>query len=325
MPAIRQIDELEAGLRRSFDRAHLEVYADALQATGDPRGELIVIDLDADLGKTTPEHTERRRELVARMLPAHSSIQLRHGFVEIGTPTNLDAIDAVLLGPLGSYVRMITIAGPAKQIRRAITTLALRERPWLDRMIIRQGDPGYVQLSRELTIALVEATPRLELLDVIGRRLFPLVPHPSIGKLIAAPFDALAALLATGNHPACLPNVTDLDYLFGVNYQGLPPEQTHELLPSSQLPALRRLDLTRNLNLHAGLDLFRIIERLDIAVQLDYLRVPAVRHVEQALRLQAALDRMQNLVELEVVDAYHPTHVLHHPSAKITLPRKPRA
>ncbi len=40
-------DDLEEGLHGGLDRDQLAVYADELQRLGDPRGELITIDLYA--------------------------------------------------------------------------------------------------------------------------------------------------------------------------------------------------------------------------------------------------------------------------------------
>ena len=41
-------DQLEASLRARWDRETLAVYADHLEAIGEPRGELISIDLRID-------------------------------------------------------------------------------------------------------------------------------------------------------------------------------------------------------------------------------------------------------------------------------------
>lgn len=56
------IEELEASLHSSLDRATLEKYSDALQAKGDPRGEIIAIDLQIDVHGATPELSRRRRD-----------------------------------------------------------------------------------------------------------------------------------------------------------------------------------------------------------------------------------------------------------------------
>jgi hypothetical protein len=71
-------DELEAALAASFDRAHLAVYGDYLMSIGDPRGELIAIDLQGgDEG--------RKRELVEQWLGATLAACVdRAGSVEFG-------------------------------------------------------------------------------------------------------------------------------------------------------------------------------------------------------------------------------------------------
>ena len=56
--------ELENALRARWDRDTLLVYADALQAAGDPRGELIAPDVEAAEPPITPWPALRRRPLL---------------------------------------------------------------------------------------------------------------------------------------------------------------------------------------------------------------------------------------------------------------------
>lgn len=321
------LEQLEAGLRDSFDAGHLAVYADVLQAHGDPRGELIAIDLERDAGNWTDELAARRSEILANLVPEHDAIRCRYGFVTVVDSAPTPMLDTVLLGPYGTYVRELTIAGSAEDIRCVVTTLVLRARPWLERLTIRQTDWGNVQLSQKLASGLVEMLPRLHTVNVTGRNVFPLVALPTVTTLVASPVKALAALIdpAAGGSPpeVCLPAVTDLDALLMLDHQtSFPANQQHTVLPASQLPALRRLDLRRNTQLpvNTGVDVFRFVAQLALAAQLEQLRLPRLDHVEQAIALQSALDRMPNLTQLEIFGANQARHFeLHHPTATITV------
>jgi len=61
-----RLEEIEGALQARWDRETLEVYADALQASGDPRGSLIALALAG--GRDTPELVRQRDQLVAAWL-----------------------------------------------------------------------------------------------------------------------------------------------------------------------------------------------------------------------------------------------------------------
>lgn len=315
------LHDLEAELRASgFDRAHLAVYADALLASGDPHGELITLDLEleSERGADRTALEARRRELLAGILPEHPAIRCRHGFVDIAAGAPLEHLDRTLLGPLGPFVRELAITAPAEQLRAALTAVAHAPRPWLRRLVIQQQYWGSVQLPRDLAAALARAAPNLELLDVTGRHVLPLVPLPGLRQLAARPYHALAALVAPPAAECCLPRVETLALELRI---GLEAVALESVLSVHQLPALRRLDLSRNRELPPAADLFRFVAQLALAPQLEELRVPSVLHAEQALNLQRALERMPRLARLEIGGEYRPRHIaLRHPTATIALP-----
>jgi hypothetical protein len=315
-----RIEELEAGLRESFDRGQLAVYADALQAQGDPRGELIALDLECDAGSPSDELVARRRELLHPCVPDHAGIRCRHGFVDVVDAVPTPLLDTLLLGPFGRYLRSLTIAASAKDIRCVAMTLALHRRPWLEQLTIAQVGWGSVQLPSKLATRLVLALPRLKTLRVTGTNVFPLVPLPTVEQLTATPIGAVAALTALplGGY---LPAVTALDTTLIAGYRpGLSHSNQHAALPRSQLPALRSLDLSRTTNIPAnsGIDVFRFVAQLEVASQLRELRLPALQHVEQAVALQGALDRMPDLQRLTFVGGRLPNIRLDHPAQIVT-------
>src|SRR5690349_17048148 len=88
--------QLEADLRRSWGAPQLTVYADYLQSIGDPRGELIAIDL-VNLATTIQDTgwAQRRRALLDAWLGNALAEKVEHrifqGFLQEGN-------DAEILG-----------------------------------------------------------------------------------------------------------------------------------------------------------------------------------------------------------------------------------
>ena len=122
-------DQLEASLRARCDHDTLAVYADFLQAHGDPRGELIALDLN---GASSSVDVEKRRgQLLKRWLgddfeiswdPAQriwytgeltsSYATFDCGFVDLyisDADYTMDLVVANLLAsPAGEYLRRLT-------------------------------------------------------------------------------------------------------------------------------------------------------------------------------------------------------------------------
>jgi len=173
-------DELEADLLANWAPAQLAVYGDFLQTEGDPRGELIAIDL---AGVATPERDVRRSELLTAIvggsalswLHRYVRFKLELGFVdmklgEVGRGAGHDAEQALLDGPLGRYLRTVTIAGGEAHIRAGVANLACRHHRWLRTLSIHYKTSASRSLkpiiSRKQTAALIAATPNLETLEV---------------------------------------------------------------------------------------------------------------------------------------------------------------
>lgn len=58
------LEELASQLRARWDRDLLAVYGDLLMMRGDPRGELIALDLELEACGSTPELEARRTRLL---------------------------------------------------------------------------------------------------------------------------------------------------------------------------------------------------------------------------------------------------------------------
>jgi len=321
--------ELEAELRRGFDRETLAVYADHLQSRGDPRGELIAIDLHADEHALSPELHERRAALLLEQLgdlATHPAIVCSHGFLDLVGLASMEVFDELLFRPFSSYLRTAILRGTLRPRARVLMTsqvlralvgaLAERPRPWLTALELHGG----VRLPRTIAARLVAQAPRLERLAIAGSNVWPAVPYPGVRILRLMSFDAIPALLSTDSLPPCFPDVVEIEVEVRANAT-LTWEQQRALFPPAQLPALRVLDLSRCEVI--GFDLFRCLRHLAILPQLEILRLGSIlgggmRTEADRTNVQAALDRMPRLARLEVRGGHmHLRDALQHPTATI--------
>jgi hypothetical protein len=182
-------DDLEAALRASWSTDTLAVYADHLMSLGDPRGELIALDLHP---VDEPAWHARRRVLLYHWLGAdHSWGHLvQHGFVHevrAGHPRR-----ELFSGPLGEVIRGFSTWGTAYAIRdplpylvvRSLEQLVAQPRPWLTRIAIEYD--GDERCSDALTRAVIAATPNLVELYSVGKPVFDSFRHPTLQRLYAS-------------------------------------------------------------------------------------------------------------------------------------------
>ena len=312
-------DQLESALQATWNRETLAVYADRLIDAGDPRGELIAIDLALETQDRTPEIAGRRRELVNAWLGAPlfgrpwSHRQVKYGFVQdyvIETRTGADYLTALLESPAGRHIRGLTIeAEDTEQLEKPLATLTAHARPWLERLVInvswqtreppteqrplgRMRNP--TRLSGAATRDLIAATPYLRTLELeLGRlgTLFDQLDHPSLRSLsLQNPSDW---------RPDRMPAITklalrSLPFVF---------REATALVSPTWFPGLRELDLS---SLFVGSRDFvacAFLESIDTFPELTRVRIPPVRQRDLA-QLHATLLRLPPGIELEVVRAY---------------------
>jgi uncharacterized protein (TIGR02996 family) len=209
------------------DAATLAVLADQLQARGDPRGELIAMQLAMAAGRAlelgaapSPKGWVSRGEL------AHRRAELMHA---LAPP--IDGGDRLVWGT--GFVRRLELAG--KTGARLADTIALWRHPSLGLLseleLELQGaqDVGFLARLPELLPAslrelelyadqaalgdlgpILAAVPRLRLLGLCGRITFETLAHSGVRRLelaLATPFASFAAL-----RPAAVPAVTELAF-----------------------------------------------------------------------------------------------------------------
>ena len=315
-----RLAELEAACFSSgWERAQLAVYGDALQAAGDPRGELVAIDLHAEARGPTDELDERRRELLGTWLgelAGSRAVRCVWGFVELTldreTPDPY-TLAKLLGGPAGPFLRGLELAGDATFIANALALVAGAPRRRLAALAITQpGASEQPTIAGKAATELIRATPILETLVVRGGAVFGAFPHPTVRRARVAGFNAIGSLVGAG--PA-LPALIDLDFAFHREWvTGRYPtpraDQLDRLLRGT--PALRRLDLSRNepvpqpWGFALRTDVFKLLRELSIKRQLTHLRMPSITAPTDVANLQASLDRMPELVELEITRLFEP-------------------
>ncbi len=299
---------VEDDLAASWDAAHLAVYGDYLMSLGDPRGELIALDL---LGGG-PEVIARKNELLvawigeallARIL-ATGAIEC--GFVELYVDENPLLLADVLASPAGPFLRTLTMRGRGTTVFRMMTALVADARPWLARLAVVQTSPAGAPVARPITHPIASALPRLAELDVTGDDVFSRLAIPQLRTLRITGVAAIAP-------PAELPAVIALDVAFGVPGTHRTPSHAAlaDLAPPERFPALVRLDLSRNEpgafaphNLGLAVDPFAWLCDREIRAQLVDLAIPSVRTEAQSETLQRALDGMPALRRIEQVRRY---------------------
>lgn len=306
-----KLAELEAAAATG-DPAQLAVYADALQAQGDPRGELIAIDLHAAAHGASRELDDRRAAVLAGWLGSLATepgLRFSGGFIDLmyepGAPELLVA--RVLGSPAGPYLRSLELYGGATRIDSAISLVGLAPRPRLRVLsVTRAGYPDEPTIPARATAALIRATPALETLIVRGFSVFGAVPHPRLVRARVAGWDALGSL--AGDGPP-LTELVELDFAFHRDFYANIPIRPRDLARLLRgVPALRRLDLSRNRPIvqpfayaaGARIDVFGFARDLAIKRQLTHLAMPGPSDANEVQTLQRMIDRMPALERLEL-------------------------
>ncbi|MBA2538524.1 MAG: hypothetical protein H0V17_02715 [Deltaproteobacteria bacterium] len=322
--------ELEAALDAAWTLDNLQVYGDHLQQLGDPRGELIGIDVAIARTGSTPVLAHRRRRFLRSWLGLEpndnptrgvwSGVTFAYGFIE---DCRMRSAMQILATPAAPFVRGITLDGHTGGIEHVIAELARVPRPWLTRLTLAprfRGDPPgntwrgeLPNIANKSFPSLIANTPRLARLELAGHRLVKDFPHPALRELRVAGIDALLPLLEA-RQP--MPEVTSLSLAFAREL-GAPVVLARpwpSLLPAASLPALDTLDLSSNEGQRSTTDtqvgVFDVLDSLGILEQLEVLRLPSIRNGHEAQLVQRALDRMPQLERLEVMRGWgkHPVH-----------------
>jgi hypothetical protein len=326
---VGRTEDLEDELRASWNEGTLAVYADHLQAIGDPRGELISLDLRRDDGVEA-----RRGELLRTWfspLPVwwdaddrtwyagdragRTWLSFERGLVEaVLDGDDLSALLQFFKHPSCTYLRRLAVSARTVSLRTVLAAFVRRDHHWLGALALRRSESDGTLVCSD-TGAFVASTPTLELLEVAGRRILGELNHPALRELVIDGYDAIE--LANGSPMSA---VTTLDY-------ATPARDANAnngvawLIRARRFPALRRLRLSRH---EPVASVFASLQSLDVVRHLTHLDLPGMRTRDDVRRVQAALDIMHGLVEITFARSYAVLGDLgadlEHPSARLRLP-----
>lgn len=324
------IEELEAALQARWDPETAMVYADALIARGDPRGELIALDLHAAHHGETAELAQQRRVRAEAWLgPEQRSYlfgEVRFGMLERFTIRSERTRPAarfvaeLFASPAAPYLRSVQIDASAKQVAAALQLLAARPLPWLRRLAITQEYNGPV--PRATLDAFAAAAPHLEELSLEGTRVVTTPVHPNVRTLQIVGGDALVV------GAAAMPSVTEIDLVFDRYCEPNKRLAFAPLLNPRLFPALERLDLSRSPGTEWAGSLFSFIHAIESFERIMQLRIPALPSDLDAHAAHVLLERYPRL-EITVAGMYrrslpdgalHPR--LHVPATRPWPPRE---
>ena len=251
---------IDDAILRRLDPEELAVYADQLQANGDPRGEIIACEL-----QSTEEAVAMHRVLLRSWLDdlpeaPDASVRLRYAFVE---HLRLDARNRRwLTGHVGAYVRAVSIASNGAEVRKLLAELVSRPRPWLSKLSISSQAWGLRDdvVLDDQTVAALPNLLELELSGAIDLRGFV---HPRLERLAWSVGDAGANMM---RQPIAMPAVTTLVLDLTGWPRGLPTPKL------DAFPALDTLDVSKT----KSFELAEWLRTLAVRSQLKKLRLPFV-------------------------------------------------
>jgi hypothetical protein len=328
------IAHLEASLQAMWDTDTATVYADLLGSRGDPRGELIAIDL-ALARQDSAELRARKHELLTAWIggdkigdtpwhPRNFEHGLLRGFTLAAAAKQpiTERFQMLLDSAIGTSIRGLTVYGSAAELGKIIDMLAARPLPWLRRLEIQRVG-GKRVFSTARVAALEAAVPHVDDLTIQGTRVMATPIPRSVRTLRLVGGEAIVI----AREP--LAHVTTLDLAFeDPDSWGPVNTAAHVALAAlvnpRTFPALRVLDLSRNERRRYGgegqpdslPDFLVAIEGLE---RLERVRLPSVH--EGACRY--VLDTLARCPQLsiEIARMYVTIEDFVHPRLRVPPPR----
>lgn len=274
------VEDLEASLQATWSADTLAVYADALIARGDPRGELVALDLQLARGATPELEAAKAQRLrdwlgMTRYAPHRVEFGLLDDLgIQRGAEDVIAQVGAYLTGPLAGLARSISIETDIEMVTAVLQRLATGRHPWLRRLRIRADGPD-APVARDVTDAMFEAAPHLDTLVLDGPTVMD-VDHPQLRNLDVRRSDS-----AAGDAPTAIERLAlglddiDRDRDVFITLDDVTSRYTRQ-----RFPRLRELDLSRNDHLASPRDAFHLLAAL-ADLDLQRVRLPSIRHESQ--------------------------------------------
>jgi len=316
-------------------------YADWLLDQGDPRGELIQLQLIAESGGATDAHriwikallADEDRLLSPRLADAahYWHLRFRRGFIRsaalcggLDDPPALDAVDALVADPHAGLLAWIALNHPCSESVPYWQPVLAAERPHLRELVVANFGSG---------AELLHHAPNLQVLDLLGGPVERLA-HDRLRVLrcslvlstLAAPDLAAMKRGASGTFPGAydggfeLPALEELSWMLGEqdtlgDHRSIfhrPPPRLHTLALSGREDSFRELvrcELMRQLR---ELEL-SVTFRLDFNLLLEL--APALRHLE-ILTVKNSRTELEHAEMLELRTAFERAL----PNTKLKIP-----
>ena len=303
------IEELERSLQRTWDHEALSVYADALIALGDPRGELIALDLAIAAGDATLEILEKRVDRIEAWLgPNMCGLELsnvRFGLIEDFVYFRSATANLHHSG-VGRYLRSVAISAEAVDLPSVLANLVTEPLPWLRRLSISQSGVG--PLRRTAVDAFAARTPNLTELILKGDHVIVTPGHPNVTTLRISGRSSIVV------GPESMPSVAEIDLAFE-SYGRRTQRNGIDDLPRlaglvnpRAFPGIRRLDLSRNKFVYptdhaCNVGVFPLIEAIESPERITHFRLPSLRNADDVAGVRALLESDLNRT-VEVVRMY---------------------
>jgi hypothetical protein len=201
-----KLDALADALRESWTDDHLAIYADRLIALGDPRGELISVEL-AMRSDSAPALASRHAALVTACFGDLRSTAIdefrstrgvgeraavHRGFLELAIEAAYD-VRKLFNARNGRYLRSIEIRGDSPTVRTSLLMLSIRPLKWLDSIsaTVQPRSRHDATLEADDAESLFSAAPNLTTLAVDGRRVLAVTELP-VRRLRLSELDSIA-------------------------------------------------------------------------------------------------------------------------------------
>ena len=330
-------DEAAAALEQAiladpYDRNAYMVYGDWLQQQGDPRGELIALQL-ANKNASALVMMDRHANALYGLLAAHKktydgkkaeAFVWKYGFIHAARLSHdsyadsdfhgklVDILDQLLSHPSGRFLAELTVVfnGDPNEddLQDIIELLARRAPPTLRKLHF--GDFEYLGVDTEMSwyhvgnlAPLWAAVPRLAHLVVQGGDFA--LGSIALPKLRSAAFrtGGLAQVSARAIASATWPEIEDLEIWYGDdNYGGdATADDVRTLLARTDMPALRRLGL---MNAEFTDDLCALIPTAKLAKQLRELDLSKGCMTDEGAEELAEAAGVLSLDKLDVSENY---------------------
>ncbi len=267
------------------DEAKSLVLSDLLTEQGDPRGELIALQVRLFHAQAKKEQQQLRRRETAHLKKHRDALLGKGGVLALSNPTwwrgfihtartppSVAALNALLTHPSGTFLHELTLQNPFLPLGELVDAVAQSKHPSLSSIVVNTADRGQALLDPVDITGLARDLPMLKRLDVSADEItLKAVPSQLEDVYLVARVPALGIFqrIAAGDWPKL--KHLSIDHFLG-GWNGNPTTPKQELFRGLATPSLESLAI-RNMLLDREL-----IAQLATSPLLRRLRVLDLSH-----------------------------------------------